>query len=121
MLPSAPNLAAAANRIGWQPRFDPSDRRALGEDDGKPNRQAILQALAFKPTNSGRVYGHTLTFSESGSNNLSIITHADPTGLLVATPVEGDPNSLIVSSPFSVCSMSVENMLGDIQTDYDNL
>jgi len=25
------------------------------------------------------------------------------------------------SSPFPVCSMSVENMLGDIQTDYDNL
>jgi hypothetical protein len=49
-----------------------------------------------KPTNSGGVYGHTLTFSEPGSNNLSIITHADPTGLLVATPVEGDPSSLRV-------------------------
>lgn len=49
-----------------------------------------------KPTNSGGVYGHTLTFSEPGSNNLSIITHADPTGLLVATPVEGNPNLLIV-------------------------
>jgi hypothetical protein len=49
-----------------------------------------------KPTNSGGVYGHTLTFSEPGSNNLRIITHADPTGLLVATPLEGDPNFLIV-------------------------
>jgi hypothetical protein len=25
------------------------------------------------------------------------------------------------SSPFPVCSMSVENVLGNIQTDYDNL
>jgi hypothetical protein len=49
-----------------------------------------------RPTNSGGVYGHTLTFSEPGSNNLSIITHADPTGLLVATPVEGDPSVLSV-------------------------
>ena len=43
-----------------------------------------------KPTNSGGVYGHTLTLSEAGSNNLLTITHADPTGLLVATPVEGN-------------------------------
>lgn len=49
-----------------------------------------------KPTNFGGVYGHTLTVSESGSNDLGTITAADPTGLLVATPVEGDPNLLIV-------------------------
>jgi hypothetical protein len=47
-------------------------------------------------TNAGGVYGHTLTVSEPGSNNLGIITAADPTGLLVATPVEGDPNFLSV-------------------------
>ena len=47
-------------------------------------------------TNFGGVYGHTLTFSEPGSNNLSIITHADPTGLLVATPDESDPSGLRV-------------------------
>jgi hypothetical protein len=49
-----------------------------------------------KHTNFGGVYGHTLTVSEPGSNNLGIITAADPTGLLVATPDEGDPNSLRV-------------------------
>jgi hypothetical protein len=49
-----------------------------------------------KHTNFGRVYGHTLTASEPGSNNLGTITAADPTGLLVATPVEGDPNLLSV-------------------------
>jgi hypothetical protein len=49
-----------------------------------------------KRTNSGGVYGHTLTVSEPGSNNLGTITAADPTGLLVATPVEGDPNFLSV-------------------------
>jgi hypothetical protein len=47
-------------------------------------------------TNSGGIYGHTLTVSEPGSNNLGTITAADPTGLLVATPDEGDPNSLRV-------------------------
>jgi hypothetical protein len=47
-------------------------------------------------TNFGGVYGHTLTVSEPGSNNLGIITAADPTGLLVATPAEGDPNFLSV-------------------------
>jgi hypothetical protein len=49
-----------------------------------------------KRTNFGGVYGHTLTVSKSGSNNLKTITAADPTGLLVATPVEGDPNVLSV-------------------------
>ena len=49
-----------------------------------------------KRTNFGGVYGHTLTVSEPGSNNLKTITAADPTGLLVATPVEGDPNFLSV-------------------------
>ena len=49
-----------------------------------------------KRTNFGGVYGHTLTVSEPGSNNLKTITAADPTGLLVATPVEGDPNVLSV-------------------------
>jgi len=49
-----------------------------------------------KPTNFGGVYGHTLTFSEPGSNNLATLTAADPTGLLVATPVEGKPSDLSV-------------------------
>ena len=61
------------------------------------NRNLTITATDnAKPTNSGGVYGHTLTFSEPGSNNLSIITHADPTGLLVATPDESDPSSLRV-------------------------
>jgi hypothetical protein len=47
-------------------------------------------------TNFGGVYGHTLTLSEPGSNDLGTITAADPTGLLVATPAEGDPNFLRV-------------------------
>jgi hypothetical protein len=47
-------------------------------------------------TNFGGVYGHTLTVSEPGSNHLGIITAADPTGLLVATPVEGKPSDLSV-------------------------
>jgi hypothetical protein len=49
-----------------------------------------------KRTNFGGVYGHTLTLSEPGSNDLGTITPADPTGLLVATPDEGDPNFLRV-------------------------
>jgi hypothetical protein len=49
-----------------------------------------------KHTIFGGVYGHTLTASEPGSNDLGTITAADPTGLLVATPVEGDPNLLSV-------------------------
>ena len=49
-----------------------------------------------KRTNFGGVYGHTLTVSKSGSDNLKTITAADPTGLLVATPVEGKPNVLSV-------------------------
>lgn len=47
-------------------------------------------------TNFGGVYGHTLTVSEPGSNNLGTVTAAEPTGLLVATPVEGNPNVLSV-------------------------
>jgi hypothetical protein len=50
-----------------------------------------------KPTNFGGVYGHVLTFSEPSSNNLATFTAADPTSLLVATPIEGDPNRLSVS------------------------
>jgi hypothetical protein len=49
-----------------------------------------------KRMNFGGVYGHTVTVSELGSNNLGTITAADPTGLLVATPDEGDPNFLRV-------------------------
>jgi hypothetical protein len=49
-----------------------------------------------KPTNFGGVYGHTLTLSEPGSNKLATITAAEPTGLLVATPVEGKPSVLSV-------------------------
>ena len=47
-------------------------------------------------TNFGGVYGHTLTYSEPGSNDLAIITAADPTGLLAATPVEGDPSRVSI-------------------------
>ena len=47
-------------------------------------------------TNFGGVYGHTLTYSEPDTDNLLTINAADPTGLLVATPVEGDPNFLSV-------------------------
>ena len=47
-----------------------------------------------KHTNFGGVYGHTLTVSEPGSNDLGTITAADPTGLLVANPDEGDPGSV---------------------------
>ena len=50
-----------------------------------------------KRTNFGGVCGHTLTLSEPGSNDLGTITAADPTVLLVATPVEGDPSKLSVS------------------------
>ena len=61
------------------------------------NRNLTITATDnAKPTNFGGVYGHTLTFSEPGSNNLRIITAADPTGLLVATPVEDNPNILSV-------------------------
>jgi hypothetical protein len=61
------------------------------------NRNIMVSATDnAKPTNFGGVYGHTLTSSEAGSNNLLTITAADPTGLLVATPVEGDPNLLSV-------------------------
>ena len=49
-----------------------------------------------KRTNFGGVYGHTLTVSEPGSNNLGTVTAADPTGLLVASPVEGKPDVLSV-------------------------
>ena len=49
-----------------------------------------------KRTNFGGVYGHALTLSEPGSNDLGTITPADPTSLLVATPAEGDPNFLSV-------------------------
>jgi hypothetical protein len=49
-----------------------------------------------KHTNFGGVYGHTLTASEPGSNDLGTVTAADPTGLLVATPVEGKPSELSV-------------------------
>ena len=49
-----------------------------------------------KLTNFGGVYGHTLTFSEPGSNNLATMTAAEPTGLLVATPVEGKPSVVSV-------------------------
>jgi hypothetical protein len=47
-----------------------------------------------KPTSFGGVYGHTLTVSEPGSNDLGTITPADPTGLLVANPDEGDPGGV---------------------------
>jgi hypothetical protein len=47
-------------------------------------------------TNFGGVYGHTLTGSEPDTDNLLIINAADPTGLLVATPVEGDPSQVSI-------------------------
>ena len=61
------------------------------------NRNLTITATdGAKRTNFGGVYGHTLTLSEPGSNDLGTITPVDPTGLLVATPVEGDPNVLSV-------------------------
>jgi hypothetical protein len=61
------------------------------------NRNLTITATDnAKNTNFGGVYGHTLTFSEPGSNNLATVTAADPTGLLVATPVEGKPSELSV-------------------------
>src|SRR3954447_5318235 len=61
------------------------------------NRNLTITATDnAKPTNFGGVYGHTLTFSEPGSNNLATFTSANPIGLLVATPVEGDPSRLSV-------------------------
>lgn len=56
----------------------------------------ITASDGAKRTNFGGVYGHTLTLSEPVSNDLGTITAADPTGLLVATPAEGDPNFLSV-------------------------
>jgi hypothetical protein len=47
-------------------------------------------------TNFGGVYGHTLTYSEPDTDNLLTINAADPTGLLVATPVEGDPSRVTI-------------------------
>jgi hypothetical protein len=47
-------------------------------------------------TNFGGVYGHTLTYSEPDTDNLLTVTAADPTGLLVATPVEGDPSRVTI-------------------------
>ncbi len=59
------------------------------------NRNIMVTATDnAKPTNSDGVYGHTLILSEPGSNNLLTITAADPTGLLVATPVKDDPTGL---------------------------
>jgi len=61
------------------------------------NRNLTITATdGAKHTNFGGVYGHTLTSSEPGSNDLGTVTAADPTGLLVASPVEGDPNVLSV-------------------------
>ena len=62
----------------------------------KSNRKITATDNA-KPTNFGGVYGHTLTLSEPGSNNLLTITGDDPTGLLVATPVENNPSLLSIS------------------------
>jgi hypothetical protein len=47
-------------------------------------------------TNFGGIYGHTLTYSEPNTDNLLTVTAADPTGLLVATPVEGDPSRVTI-------------------------
>jgi hypothetical protein len=68
-----------------------------GPQVGTANGSHTITATdGAKRTNFGGVYGHTLTLSEPGSHNLGTITAADPTGLLVATPVEGDPNFLSV-------------------------
>jgi hypothetical protein len=61
----------------------------------KSNRK-ITATDGAKYTNFGGVYGHALTYSEPDSNNLATFTPADPTGLLVATPVEGDPSKISV-------------------------
>jgi hypothetical protein len=61
----------------------------------KSNRK-VTATDGAKYTNFGGVYGHTLTYSEPDTNNLATLTPADPTGLLVATPVEGDPSLISV-------------------------
>ena len=61
------------------------------------NRKITATDNAYH-TNFGGVYGHTLTGSELDTNNLVTITAADPTGLLVATPVEGDPSNVSIRS-----------------------
>jgi len=75
-------------------------RRSTGTPPAGPRvstpYKTVTATDGAKPTNSGGVYGHTLTVSEPGSNDLLTITHADPTGLLVATPDENDPNNLRV-------------------------
>jgi hypothetical protein len=79
----------------YQPDF--SDYTLVPVDYATASGSHTITATdGAKHTNSGGVYGHTLTVSEPRSNNLGIITAADPTGLLVATPDEGDPNSLRV-------------------------
>jgi hypothetical protein len=68
-----------------------------GPQVSSANRNLTITATdGAKHTNSGGVCGHTLTLSESGSNDLGTVTAADPTGLLVATPVEGDPSLLSI-------------------------
>ena len=75
-------------------------RRSTGTPPAGPRvstpYKTVTATDGAKPTNSGGVYGHTLTVSEPSSNDLLTITHADPTGLLVATPDENDPNNLRV-------------------------
>jgi hypothetical protein len=56
------------------------------------SNRKITATDGAKHTNFGGVYGRTLTYSEPDTDNLLTITAADPTGLLVATPVEGDPS-----------------------------
>jgi hypothetical protein len=131
--PGAPNLAAAASRIGWQPRPTPPTDGRPAKTVGKPNRKRrflrdenhMVDSYVYKkfstgtppagpqvtaaesnrkitatdnanPTNFGGVYGHTLTYSEPDTDNLLTVTAADPTGLLVATPVEGDPSRVTI-------------------------
>jgi len=75
-------------------------RRSTGTPPAGPRVSTLYKTVTAtdgaNPTNSGGVYGHTLTVSEPCSNDLLTITHADPTGLLVATPDENDPNNLRV-------------------------
>ena len=99
--PAADGVLTPLNENG---RFDSYVYKKLsigtppaGPQVSTPNGSATITATdGAKHTNFGGVYGHTLTLSEPGSNDLGTVTAADPTGLLVATPVESNPNLLSV-------------------------
>jgi hypothetical protein len=74
----------------------PQQQQQPAAGPGQPDAGVPAAGDGAKRTNFGGVYGHTLTVSEPSSNDLGTATAADPTGLLVATPVEGNPNRLSI-------------------------